>query len=118
MTAEVAERNPNMADGDWAKRAHHWKCVLHFKRRQLTTYFSSGGDAEPVVDDTLECLVLDASTVENTRDFEEWASDLGYDADSRSAERTFRACEDGAAKLKSFLGDDLYATALYKLERL
>jgi hypothetical protein len=37
--------------------------------------------------------------------FESWASEIGYDADSRKAESIYRACLEIALKLRSALGD-------------
>jgi hypothetical protein len=49
-------------------------------------------------------------------DFEEWAADLGYDPDSRKAEKLFKTCEKQAGRLRSFLGDDLYDRLLFDLD--
>lgn len=43
---------------------------------------------------------------------------MGYCEDSRKAERIYKLCERGAAKLKSFLGDELYEELLYNTEPL
>lgn len=53
-------------------------------------------------EDVLDCLIIDASGTDQR--FEDWAVDLGYDPDSRSAERIFHACRDVAVKLRIFLG--------------
>ena len=55
--------------------------------------------------DVLESLFLDASSYENARDFTDFASDMGYDEDSRKAEATYKACGRIAAKLHQLLGD-------------
>ena len=88
---------------------------------RLTTYFSMGyghHGAEPSAFEVLSCLASDAASIENARSFEDWAADLGWDADSRKAEKCFKACEHSAKRLKAFLGDDLYQTALYRTEGL
>ncbi len=38
--------------------------------------------------------------------FDEWARDLGYDTDSRRAEKTYKQVVSQTAKLKRFLGED------------
>ncbi|MGC1583312.1 MAG: hypothetical protein WA766_17640 [Candidatus Acidiferrales bacterium] len=139
MTAERTDRNPNMDD---SANMDHWKVVLTIKAlkegfdtwhgykgklgarqystRKLTTYFSQDyghNGAEPKVTDVLDCLASDASSIDNARGFEDWCSDFGYDSDSRKAEKTFKACEHGAKRLKTFLDDDLYAQLLYGTER-
>lgn len=49
---------------------------------------------------TRDADVLDAGG------FEEWASEYGYDADSRKAEKIYRDCLDLALKLRAGLGDE------------
>lgn len=127
MTAERVGANPNMTD---SRDMDHWKVV--FTRRgtardigaatpaRMTTYFSMGyghNGAEPRAEDVLDCLASDASSVDQEV-FEEWARNMGYDEDSRKAEKVYRACEHGAKRLKKFLGEELYETLLYKTERL
>ena len=127
LSAEWTERNPYMDDPEWERVAapDHWKVTLRRrdpetgKRYQMTTYFSMGvgyGGREPVVEEVLDSLAMDASGVENARDFEDWASEYGYDTDSRKAERSYRACQKTAAQLKRFLDDDLYDTLLWHVD--
>jgi hypothetical protein len=117
ITSEYASTNPNMADENW--QANHYKVTLHNKRRQLTTYFSMGVGLtrEPSAEDVIDSLASDAAGYENARSFEEWASEYGYDTDSRKAERTFNIIGRQVNHLKRFLGDD-YETLLWKVERL
>jgi len=53
--------------------------------------------------DVIYCLVMD-SNVLSSSGFESWAEDYGYDADSRKAEATYRACLDTGLKLQASLG--------------
>ena len=64
----------------------------------------------PDPDDVLYSLVMD-SDVLYYGTFEDWASDFGYDTDSRKAESTYRACLEIALKLRVAIGED-------ELERL
>lgn len=52
----------------------------------------------PSAADVVHCLILDASGTDER--FEEWAASLGYDPDSRTAERVFNACRETAAALR------------------
>lgn len=117
MTAERTDSNPIMGDsGDM----DHWKCVLKMPGKRMTLVFSMGfghHGAEPKVKDVLDCLASDASSIENTPDFEDWASDLGYEADSRKALKTFQATEHQSKRLARFLGTDLYSQLLWATER-
>lgn len=117
MTAERVDRNPHM---DYAPM-DHWKCRLRAGRRSMTVYFSKGfghKGAEPAAAEVLNCLAMDASGYENAGDFESWCSEYGYDADSRKAERTYKAVEKQVAALRRFLGaESTYKTLLWGTER-
>lgn len=119
MECEMGDENPNMPD-DQAYPMHHYKVVLKRGRLRLTTHFSMGQAhcREPEAAEVLDCLASDSSGVDNARGFDDWASDLGYDTDSRKALETFEACERQAVALKKFLGPELYEALLYKTERL
>lgn len=117
-----ADENPNFdSDNKHGVRFHHFKVVLKrgSPRRQLTVLFSQGEGIcrEPEAVDVLNCLVSDAQTIENARSFEEWASELGFETDSRKAERSYKQCVAQTEKLERFLGDD-YEHALYRTEGL
>ena len=114
---EWADANPHMAD---SQNMNHFKVTLRFSGRQMTLYFSQGYgiSGEPTAADVLNCLASDSSSVENARSFEDWASDLGYDTDSRKAEKIFKVCEKQAERLKKFLGEELYKILLWDVEGL
>lgn len=88
-----------------------WRSTLAFEGRTYATDFHQGSahKAPPTAADVLNCLLSDASSVENTGSFEEWCSDFGYNTDSRKAERAYKACEATVAPLREFLGE-LYET--------
>ena len=123
MTAEQVDTNPNMIDG--GDRMDHWRCKMRHgsgdQRRTLTVYFSMGmghNGKAPDVASVLDCLASDSAGVENARYFEEWAGEYGYSTDSRKAEKTYNQCRSQAAKLRRFLGEDMYQTILWKCERM
>lgn len=124
-TAEWADANPYMTDKEWSRQASHYKVRLKRRdpqnrvRRSLTTYFSMGyaHTKEPTAIEVLDCLASDAGTTENNPDFESWARELGYDDDSRKAERTYRVVSSQTERLKRFLGDDRYQELLWNTER-
>lgn len=140
MTVQRIDSNPNMPE---SREMDHWKCILvrreeynemtgrryaPFSRvlptagkiaAKMTVPFSMGfghQGAEPDRAGVLDCLASDSASIEQSS-FEDWAADMGYDADSRKAEKTYKACEHAAARLKRFLGDDLYQVLLYGTER-
>lgn len=59
--------------------------------------------APPRLGDVLHSLVQDASVLDSNG-FEDWASDLGYDTDSRSAEKTYRECMEQSQKFRAIVG--------------
>jgi hypothetical protein len=103
------DMNPNFAS-EAEVPMHHWRVVLtrkaHGKRRTLSSYFSQGiaHTKPPQAYEVLGCLISDGSGTDQP--FEEWASDLGYDTDSRQAERTYKACADAGRRVRAFLGAD------------
>jgi hypothetical protein len=54
--------------------------------------------------DVLYSLIVDSEVLEHSC-FEEWAVNFGYDADSRAAEKMYRACLEIALRLRSEIGD-------------
>lgn len=112
---EMVGENPHMVDKNW--KAYHYKSTLKFRGRQMTVFFSMGmaHNNEPTQEDVLSCLASDSSSVDNNS-FEEWCRDLGYDTDSRKAEKTYNICVKQAKRLKQFLGDSLYEELLYETE--
>mgnify|MGYP001769558210 CR=1 FL=1 len=116
---EVDYADENKLNPDW-KDANHYKVTLKCNGKQLTTYFSQGYGitGEPKPEDVLNALASDSSGVENARSFEDWASEYGYDTDSRKAEKIYNVCVKQSEKLKSFLGDDKYQDLLYNTESL
>jgi hypothetical protein len=115
LICDWADENPNMPERDM----NHWKCVLKVNGKQMTFHFSQGYgiSGEPDVKNVLDCLASDASGYENASSFEDWASEYGYDTDSRSAERTYNAIAKQSDALRRVMGDQ-YDTLLWNTERL
>lgn len=60
--------------------------------------------------EVLYCLISNAQAIDLC--FEDWADELGFDPDSRSAERTYQACREEARKLaRVFTADERKALA-------
>lgn len=122
IACEEIDRNPFMEEkpiDGVSTDMDHWKVRLTRPRRSMTILFSMGkghNGAEPTAADVLDCLASDASSVD-TNSFEDWCADLGYDVDSRKAERTYRECKRQAEKLSHFLGGQLMTTLLYHVTR-
>jgi len=114
----MVDSNPHMT-GYGSQNMNHYKVTLRRKGRQLTIFFSMGSALcrEPSAEDVLDCMASESSSIENAQGFEDWASELGYDTDSRQAERIYNTCRTQAGKLKRFLGEDLYKQLLWEVER-
>lgn len=125
-----ADSNPNMDDNGFAPALgkpdmDHWRVIIKMsdgdRPAKMTTYFSMGkghhGKA-PELADVLDCLGMDAASVENARDFADWCSEYGYDTDSRKAHRTYTICKRQAERLRKLLGINAYNDLLWETERL
>lgn len=87
--------------------------ALRFECENGRTYkgtldFGTSAPILPDAVDVLWSLTRDADVLD-AGGFENWASDYGFDADSRKAEATYRACLEIALKLRSGLGDAVLA---------
>ncbi len=105
-------------DKTWGEGARHWQCTLALGERRMKVPFHQGSAHEnsPTAADVLNCLASDAD-VEQAESFEEWASNLGYDADSRRAEKIYQFCVKQTKALRMLLGDELFE-AIYSAERI
>lgn len=65
-----------------------------------------GWTPDPV--EILWSIARDGDALEST--LEDWASEFGYDADSRKAEKIYRACQDNALRLRKILSRDQIET--------
>lgn len=118
MSASRTDSNPNIDD---SRSMDHWKCTLRFARSRMTLTFSQGyghHGAEPKLAGVLDCLASDARTIDNTRDFDDWCSELGCDPDSRTAEKTYKATKHQTTRLRNFLGDSLFDQLVYHTEQM
>jgi len=77
-----------------------------------------GKQPAPDVLDVLYCLVSDAS-VRHAPTYEEWASEYGFDADSRKGEEIYRTCQKHTTDLLRVLGlGQVGRAAMDRLEKL
>lgn len=89
-------------DGLMNDNATHWKVWIKRGERLMTAYYSMGSarSGEPDTTDVMGCLLSDTDNIDAGYDFEEWADALGYDTDSRAAERIYNACKQTWAELE------------------
>lgn len=99
----------NRPDRMWRGELCAFECESGFKARGFTSWGGFTSDREkPILPNPLDVLYslhMDADVL-NYATFEDWAETFGYDADSRSAEQTYRACLEIALKFRAALGED------------
>ncbi|MDD4986242.1 MAG: hypothetical protein PHQ43_10735 [Dehalococcoidales bacterium] len=119
MAATKVDRNPNM--DAMPAGSTHWICLFTINSRggAFDVYFSMGPALarEPSAVEVLECMADDAAGIENTRSFERWAAEYGYDADSRRAERIYKLTKGQSRRLRKFLLADAYEELLWNTSR-
>lgn len=132
LTMQVSKtfENPNMPD---AGSMYHFAILLEcgptdeYGRRfprTMKTYYSMGVwharrlenvdiviPPRPKLADILDCLASDSLMVQDAS-FEEWASDLGYSDDSRSAFKTYDTIKKQSYDLFHLLGSDAFQELL------
>lgn len=101
----------------WAP--HQYRCELYGSNgdRPVTTIVGSD-DGPPEMPDVLDEVAAEAAVVETARCFEEWAIQMGFDPDSRYAERVYRSWRKRTSNLRKLLGDEHYERLLWGTERL
>lgn len=104
------KRGTAVAKSDWQKTATNYSVKLSFEGRTMTAQWWAGSLAGiPSLTDVISTLCLDSSSVDGVDSFEEWAENIGYDTDSREAERIYKATVSQAKRFKKFIGQDYYS---------
>ena len=85
----------------------------YLKRIARTGRNCKGKLPAPNPADVMCCLLSDAEAIDCAC-FEDWATDLGYDTDSRKVEGIYRACLSTGLRLRMLLGEEKM-TALHEL---
>lgn len=91
------------------KNSDGWTCTIEYKGNSMEIPFYKGSGhngSEPELEEVLNCLFSDAYSVLNASDFEDWANELGYDTDSRQAEKIYKECLKIAEQLENVFGED------------
>lgn len=78
---------------------------------QTENGFPNGALLPPNVDDVLGCLALDAAVLDCGA-YEDWASEYGYEPDSRKGEQVFNECRRIALELRAVLGEPAFSELL------
>lgn len=97
LTWNVTEQERSMLYA-WQHNPH-----AQFKNKELQASVAAKlakyQKVAPQLDDVIYSLVRDGDAFFNAQTFEQWADEFGYDADSRKAEQTYKACDCIGRKL-------------------
>ena len=74
--------------------------------RELCELIAKKTKLKPSMPNVVSSLVLDGGVFIDGNTFEDFCADFGYDTDSRSAEKTFRLCDDIGRALVNACGRD------------
>lgn len=89
---------------------YHKITVSHNGKRLSFDFWASIAQPELNSENDLHhafyCFLSDAVSAKDS--FENFCSEFGYDSDSRTAERIYKACEKSCAKLERIFDGDVY----------
>lgn len=106
VTSERIPHRTDNLDQDWDDSASHWAVEIRRGAEKFSINYSMGsahkGNPDPL--DVVFSLLSDIRDVED-REFEDWAGDMGFDPDSRKAERVFEACRETLANMRNLFTD-------------
>jgi hypothetical protein len=104
----------------------HYRVTLHRGKVSMGLCFSMGmaHTEPPKLEDVLDCLMLDAASVEYADDVNDWLEEMGHDVDKMphgeflQQERVYRTIVSQARELENLLGSDEWAILRNEVEAL
>lgn len=87
----------------WAKDMSAYECILkrNGERMFAVPFYQGKAHVEsPKREDVLQAIFADRSTLDYSRDFEDWANGLGYNADSITDKKLFDLITEQTNKLE------------------
>lgn len=83
-----------------------FKCKISYNRKSYTFEYQCNTNYElPEIERVLECLITDAECFDNSKDFYNFAIDLGYDPYSEEAKRVYNGCKKTSKALHRLFED-------------
>lgn len=97
---------PRDKQEEWQQKANGYRCTLIYKGRRYTFDFWQGPaiTEDPTAVGCLDCLLSDCTAVDGS--FQDFCGEMGYDSDSRKAERVYKACQNVRKQMERLLGAD------------
>lgn len=92
-----------------------WRIEMCLDGKRMSVPYKMGvghNRRPPELSEVLHALANDANELcaPTPPTFEDWAASIGYDSDSRKAEKIYRACKRQCARLSEFLGPERLLT--------
>ena len=105
MDCKWIPMRPDANELGW-KDCNSYEIMLYCDDRHYGLWYSQGYGIkdEPSLERVLGAILMDCQGLEGMDSFEDWADSYGYDTDSRSAERIYKACQEQADNMKYLLG--------------
>jgi hypothetical protein len=99
---------------------HYRTWIGKDSERMMVTYSQGMGiDHNPKLEDVLNSLALDIGGILSNRNFEEWCSEFGYDAeDFRKATRIWHGCMREREGLERLIGKEAVEELVFEVEQL
>ena len=88
---------------EWKKTANKYKARIIYNKKSMTIsfYTGNGWKKDPELEDILGSILQDITYLDYG--FEDFASELGYDPDSRKAEKIYKEVQKQAKKINRLL---------------
>ena len=111
MLTMTLSRITDYKGDDWGTGSRHWRVTLSridekrksVARMTVPYHQGSGHTKTPTLADVLTALRMDASVPDTFKGF---CGEFGYDADSRKAEKIWKACQSVKIRMRKLLGND------------
>lgn len=102
---------------DWKKTANKYKAKIIYNKKSMTIVFytGSGWKKDPVLDDILGSILQDITYLDYG--FEDFANEMGYDPDSRKAEKIYKEIQKQAKKINRIFSKEEQEELLVYLEK-
>lgn len=102
---------------EWKKTANKYKAKIIYNKKSMTTvyYTGSGWKKDPVLEDILGSILQDTTYLDYG--FEDFANEMGYDPDSRKAEKIYKEIQKQAKKINRIFSKEEQEELLTYLEK-
>lgn len=102
---------------EWKKTANKYKARITYNKKSITIsfYTGSGWKKDPVLEDILGSILLDTTYLDYG--FENFANAMGYNSDSRKAEKIYKEIQKQAKKINRIFTKEEQEELLTYLEK-